>query len=259
MRPRGWAVALLTLAAPHLAAGQVADRVATVDEGTVRFSYDAHDDVEICDQGIRIGERHMFWRSRGRDNEETNCRFGFVEVELEIRNGTVRDVEIVRSPRDRTGGADDIGRISAEEASSYLLTLAREGATERAARDAILPALLVDVEEIWRDLVDLGSDRSLPASVRKNALFWLGQEAAEAATAGLADVALDEDENQEIRDAAIFALSQRPADQGLSVLMDLARSGGEAATRRTAIFWLGQSDDERVVPFFEEILLGPGR
>lgn len=259
MRPREWAVALLALAAPHVAAGQVAERVARLDDGTVRFLYDVRDDVEICDQGIRIGGRQMMWWSRGWDDEATNCRFGFAEVELQIRSGVVRDVEIVRALGDRTDGADDIGRISAEEASRYLLTLARGGATDRAAKEAILPAVLADVEEIWRDLVDLGTDRGLPDTVRKSALFWLGQEAAEAATGGLAGVALDEDEDQEIRNAAIFALSQRPTDEGLPILMELARTGGEAATRRTAIFWLAQSGDERVVPFFEEILLGPVR
>jgi hypothetical protein len=38
--------------------------------------------------------------------------------------------------------------------------------------------------------------------------------------------------------------------------MDLARTGDQADTRRTAMFWLAQSQDERVIEFFEEILLG---
>ena len=108
-------------------------------------------------------------------------------------------MEIVRQRRDRTDGADDIGSISAEEASQYLLTLARTGATERGARAAILPAVLADVEETWRDLVDLGTDRGLPDAVRKRALFWLGQEAAETATEGLADIALDEEGGSVLR------------------------------------------------------------
>ncbi|HKJ01552.1 MAG TPA: HEAT repeat domain-containing protein, partial [Longimicrobiales bacterium] len=92
-----------------------------------------------------------------------------------------------------------------------------------------------------------------------SALFWVGQEAAEAATDGLAEVALGDDEAQDVRDAAVFALSQRPSDEGVPVLMELARTAQETRTRRTAFFWLAQSDDPRVVPFFEEILLGrPG-
>jgi hypothetical protein len=38
--------------------------------------------------------------------------------------------------------------------------------------------------------------------------------------------------------------------------MEVASGGEEAETRRTALFWLAQSNDERVVDFFEEILLG---
>ena len=94
--------------------------------------------------------------------------------------------------------------------------------------------------------------------MRASALFWLGQEAADAATVGIASVAADEREDQKVRDAAVFALSQRPGDQGVPALIELARTAREAETRRSAMFWLAQSGDDRVLPFFEEILLGPG-
>jgi HEAT repeat protein len=91
--------------------------------------------------------------------------------------------------------------------------------------------------------------------VRRTALFWLGQEASEAATAGLADIAKDEDGDREIRATAIFALSQRPEEEGVPILMDLARTAREPDTRKTAFFWLAQSHDARVIPFFREVLL----
>ncbi len=116
--------------------------------------------------------------------------------------------------------------------------------------------VLADVPDVWRELMGLARDASVASEARKNALFWLGQEAAEAATEGLADVALDEDEDQDVRDAAVFAISQRPRDEGVSVLMEVARTAHEGRTRRTAMFWLAQSDDARVLPFFERILLG---
>ena len=186
----------------------------------------------------------------------TNCRFGTAEVELEVRDGLVRDVDIVRDLDERTSGAIDLGDVSPEVAARYLLSLAYDGATADGAEEAVLPAMLADVDDIWRDLLHMARDRRLHEGVRKNTLFWLGQEAANAATQGLAEVALDEDEDQEIRNSAIFALSQRPPDEGIPVLMEVARSGEEVETRRTAMFWLAQSNDERVVDFFEEILLG---
>lgn len=255
MRPGDWAM-LLALAFPQVAAGQIAERVGGLGDGTVRFSYDVRDDVEICEQGIHIGERRVSWRSRGWDDDPSNCRSGFAEVELRVRGGLVRDVEVIRSLGDRSEGASEVGRVSAEEASRYLFSLARKGATERGAKEAIFPAMLADVEEVWRDLMDIATARDLDGDVRKNALFWLGQEAADAATQGLAEVASSEDEDQEIRNAAIFALSQRPTEEGLPVLMELARTGAQAETRRTAMFWLAQSGDDSVIVLFEEILLG---
>lgn len=241
------------------AAAQLAGEVSRTEEGTVRFAYDTRPDVEICDQGVRIGDSRMWWRSRGWDDDATSCRFGFAEVELQVRDGLVRDVELVRRLADRTDGARDLGRVRAAEAADYLLSLAREGASGRASREAILPAMLADVTGLWRTLADLARDPEVERETRKSALFWLGQEAAEAATEGLAVVALDEDEEQEIRDAAIFALSQRPEAEGLPVLMELARTGDEPDTRRTAMFWLAQSQDPRVIEFFEAILLGRNR
>lgn len=257
-RRLGRAAALVALVvAPSAAAAQIADRVAGVEDGVVRFGYETKPDVEICAQGVRVGERHMWWTHRGPGDEVgRDCRYGFAEVELEVRRGLVRDVEIVRDQDDRASEAVDLGEVSAGEAAGYLLSLARSGATADGAEEAIFPAMIADVDDSWRSLLDVAKDRSVDGGVRRSALFWLGQEAADAATGGLADVARDEAEDQEVRNAAIFALSQRSGEEAVPVLMEVARTGEHAETRRTAMFWLAQSDDERVVAFFEDILLG---
>jgi HEAT repeat protein len=139
---------------------------------------------------------------------------------------------------------------------SFLLGAAREGAGGRGVEEAILPVMLADVAEAWRDVLAVAENRGMDPDVRRSALFWVGQEAAAAATAGLAGVAADEDEDQEVRSAAIFALSQRPREEGVPILMELARTAREPSTRKTAFFWLAQSRDERVVPFFREVLVG---
>lgn len=242
---------------PRSAAAQ--DLARTIEgggDGTVRFSVPTRPEVEICDQGIRMGDHHMWWRSHGDYDYASNCRYGPVEVEVRVRDGSVRALEVVRSRRDRAAGAREVGTVDAEEAVAWLAELARGAGSDRAARDAVFPMVLADVPEVWRELMDVARDRSAASGARKNALFWLGQEAADAATEGLSDVALDDDEDQEVRDAAVFALSQRPRDQGVPVLMEVARTAHERRTRRTAMFWLAQSDDPRVLPFFERILLG---
>jgi hypothetical protein len=242
------------------AAGQeLARRVAGVGEGPVRLTYATREGVEICAQGIRMGGRRLMWRSRGwGDAGELDCRTGSAELELRIGDGGVREVEVLLGARNRTPGAVELGTVAAEEAVRLLLAIAREGRWERGARDAVFPIFLADVDGVWSDALALASDSSVPRGVRTSALFWVGQEAAEAATRGLAEVAFAPDEEQEVRDAAVFALSQQPGERAIPLLMELVRTAPHAQTRRSALFWLAQSHDERVPAFFEAILLGKG-
>lgn len=241
------------------AAGQtLAARVQQVRDGTVRFHFDTKPGVEICDQGIRIGPHNRVqWRSRSwDDNQGTNCRSGFAEVELAKRGGRVQDVSVVKRLADRTTGATDLGAVRAEEAAHYLLGVAHATSDRRTAEHAMLPAVLADAPDAWRDLLDIARDRSVAEGVRKSALFWVSQEAGEVITRGLKQVAGDADESQGVRDAAVFALSQRPAAESIPALMEVARTAPQVKTRKAALFWLAQSDDPRVPSFFEKILLG---
>lgn len=253
-----WVLATaVALATPQAVVAQIADRVAAAEDGVVRFGYETREGVEICDQGVRVGERRLWWRSRHGERGASSCREGPAEVELTVRDGRVREVELVGDPSEADVRALDLGTVPAEEAARFLLSLAHDGGASRdAAEDAVFPAVIANVPEVWRDLLAIARDRSVHGDVRESALFWLGQEAADAVTAGLSGVALDEDEDQDVREAAIFALSQRPADEAVPSLIEVARTGEELGTRRTAMFWLAQSDDPRVVDFFEQVLLG---
>lgn len=92
--------------------------------------------------------------------------------------------------------------------------------------------------------------------VRKTALFWAGQ-------AGLTPAqALDlyrSSTDTELREQAIFVLTQ-VADDGEAVeaLMEIARTEENPELRQNAVFWLGQSDDPRVVEFLMELIRGGG-
>lgn len=258
MKGLGWVAVLAVAAAPATATGQeLARRVAEVDEGVVRLTYPARPGVEVCDEGIRMGGHEVMWRSRGWHEDARNCRTGPVEVEIRVRSGTVRGIEVIRRLADRDEGALDFGSVAGEEAARFLLEAARTGGSSgRGEEDAVFPAVLADVQDVWRDLLEVAQDRGVAEDVRTSALFWVGQEAADAVTEGLVDVALDEDEDQEVREAAVFALSQRPAEESVPILMEIAQTAREGDTRRSAMFWLAQSKDERVYAFFERILLG---
>jgi len=218
------------------------------------MSFPARPGVEICERGIHLFERPDR-RGRGRWNEGS-CVPGPVVVEVRVRGGEVRDVEVLDLDAPRAPGARDLGDVAAGDAVAFLLAAARGGSGHAGTEEAILLALMADVPEVWKDVLRIAEDRSVDTRVRRSALFWLGQEAAEAATRGLAEVASDEDEDRDVREAAVFALSQRPAAEGVPMLIEVARTAREASTRRTAFFWLAQSRDERVIPFFREVLLG---
>ena len=237
----------------------IADRVAGVREGTVRMAFEVKPGVQICDRGIHTGGDG--WSRRSGDRYDVGrCITDVAQVDVVVRGGVVRDVDLVRPSGDPPDDLRaDLGLVPPEAAAGFLLGLASNGATDDAAEDAIFPATIADTDGLWRDLLDLARDRSLDRDVRKSALFWVGQEAAEAATEGLSDVALADGEEQEVREAAIFALSQRPENQAVASLIEIARSAEQAESRRAAMFWLAQSEDDRVVEFFEAVLLGRNR
>jgi HEAT repeat protein len=71
---------------------------------------------------------------------------------------------------------------------------------------------------------------------------------------GTITAAIENDPDTEVKKKAVFALSQLPRDQGVPLLIQQARTNKNAAVRKQAMFWLGQSKDPRALKFFEEIL-----
>lgn len=90
--------------------------------------------------------------------------------------------------------------------------------------------------------------------VRRQALFWLGQEASREAIGEL-ERATEEDPDVEVKKHAVFAISQLPADQSVPLLIRYAKTHAHPAVRKQSLFWLGQSGDERALEFFEAILM----
>lgn len=90
---------------------------------------------------------------------------------------------------------------------------------------------------------------------RKQAIFWLGQKAGERSLGALKDTIDSADADTEIQKQAVFAISQRSKDESVPLLIKIAKTHSNPAVRKQAIFWLGQTGDERAVDFFKEILL----
>jgi hypothetical protein len=94
------------------------------------------------------------------------------------------------------------------------------------------------------------TDREL----RKQALFWLGQRAGKRSLEVLGAVVEKSDDDTEVQKQAVFAISQRSRDEAIPLLIKIAKTHPKPAVRKQAIFWLGQTGDERALEFFKEIL-----
>jgi HEAT repeat protein len=198
---------------------------------------------------------------RGRHSDDSDwdggpCEEGPVRLALAVAGGHVTRLRAYVGGRWRPDAAGiDLGVVPAAEAARWLLDVARSG--ERAAEEAIFPAILADSIRVWPDLVRLARDASAATGVRNQAVFWLGQAAGAAATKDLTDLALDDAVDRDVREHAVFALSQQPRDVGVPALIQVARTNRDPEVRRRAFFWLGQTHDPRAVALFAEVLAGP--
>ena len=238
--------ALLLAAAGTASAQSLADRVSALADGQVRFSFTAREG--ICGNGRSISN------SRHARDWEDWCEPGPVRVAIDVRNGSIRDVDTYVGGRWRQrDDATDLGMVAAPEAARYLLSLASTLSGE-AAEDAIAPAAFADSIEVWPDLLDLAKNATRPRDVRRQAVFWVGQAAGEVVAGDLEDLAVDDAIDRDVRESAVFALSQLDNESGVPALIRIVREHSDSHIRRQAVFWLGQSDDPRAVELFEELL-----
>jgi hypothetical protein len=128
-----------------------------------------------------------------------------------------------------------------------------EDSDPEVAKSALFAMSQLRTDEGARVLLAAARNTSLPLEVRKSAVFWTGQLASDHATKGLRD--LTTDENTEVKKQAVFALSQMKTEKSLDALIEIARTSKDRELRKSALFWLGQSNDPRALKLFEEILL----
>lgn len=262
------AASLVLVVAVPASAQSLARRVEQAAPGTIRFSFAAQpgvcgdgesilrfDDAEPGRVGVVRGRNlRSAARWRGDDPWPDSCVFGPVIVTLDVRDRRFEAADVRVGDRAGLSGATELGHVPAQEAVDYLLEQVVRRAGTRAAQEVLLAAVLADSAEAWPALLDIGRDGTIPSDVRQNAIFWVGQAAADRATEGLSDLAGDDAEDIEVRKHALFALSQQRRDVGVPALIDIARTSSEPELVRTALFWLGQSRDDRALALFREIL-----
>jgi hypothetical protein len=244
------AAALALLLLPAAAGAQtLAQRAETLGDGTFRLSFAAR--IGVCGNG---GHSITIMSHDDGDEWESDCTPGPVRVSLRVRGGRVAEAHTYVGGRWRPpdGRTTDLGQLPARQAAADLLALVEQHRAD--AEELVTAATLADSAVVWPALLRIARRTELPLETRRQAVFWLGQAAGEAATRGLDSLASDGGGELELRKQAVFALSQRPADEGVPLLIRIARSNPHAELRKTALFWLGQSEDPRAIALFEEIL-----
>jgi HEAT repeat protein len=208
-----------------------------------------HDDARVA------GMLKNFIRQSSVEKARTSAVFwiGQVGGETQFLADLARNESEGREVRKQAAFAIGISKDS--DASSTLQNL-YSSVTNRDVKEQIIFAASInrDKDAAVNFLIDVaGKDNDHES--RKKAIFWLGQKAGERSLNALKDTLDSADADTEVQKQAVFAISQRSKDESVPLLIKIAKTHANPAVRKQAIFWLGQTGDERAVDFFKEILL----
>ena len=241
-------VVLAIVAAPHLGAQSIADRVAAVREGTLQMTYASR--PEACGDGrdiTALGRLFMVYPSvQGHGWSRMDCTFGPARAVVTRRDGEVTLVRVhVGALRRSDAGVTDLGTVSAREVAEYFLGLAST-ARGRVASNSIMAAAFADSADIWQRLLSLARDEDRTQDVRSSALYWLSGVAPADAAAPLAALARNGTESRQLREGVIMTLGQLRNGAGVPSLIEMTKRDDDSRwVRERAIFWLGNASDDR--------------
>ncbi|MDX1576983.1 MAG: HEAT repeat domain-containing protein [Gemmatimonadota bacterium] len=104
-------------------------------------------------------------------------------------------------------------------------------------------------------MLERALDDSEATELRKQALFWAGQHGSVdlSRLAGLYGRLSD----REMKEQLIFLYSQREEPEAVERLIEVARTETDPELRKRAIFWLGQTGDDRAIEFLVSLVEDP--
>jgi HEAT repeat protein len=142
-----------------------------------------------------------------------------------------------------------LGQRRSEENADFLKGLFSKLRDESLKKKIIFSLAQQRGNQRW--LMDLAVEKGQDIEMRKEALFWAGQNGASIEElVGL----YDRMSEHEMRDKLIFVYSQRRERAAVDKLMDIAKNEKNRDLRKQAIFWLGQSRDPRAPEFLLQLI-----
>jgi len=151
-------------------------------------------------------------------------------------------------------GVTDLGKVRAQDAADYLLSLASK-VDGRAGREAIGPAMLADSANTASALVAIAKNTALPRETRRSALNYMGrstdglQTIPASVTEPILAIARDETDNQSVRQGALQVLGRLDHGAGIPPLMQLSQQTESSWLARAAMQTLASSGDPRARQF----------
>lgn len=254
-------VACCMLAPPLTAQAALAARVADAPDGVVHVQFDSRPGT--CGDGrTMVGYRSALF---GRDYSnvgkwhDQRCVPGPVRVALVIAGGVVTHAttQIGGSWPPASGRVTELGVVTAPEAAAYFFSLVPrlESAFTR-DHALLLPAVLADADVAIVPLIALARDGARSERTRRQALQWiglLGDAGVVPMLVGFASEGTASEDGKGLAGSAVGALAAIDGGAGIPALVQLARSA-PLATRRNAVFWLGQNDDPRGLRMLHTII-----
>ncbi|HTS51345.1 MAG TPA: HEAT repeat domain-containing protein [Bryobacteraceae bacterium] len=146
-----------------------------------------------------------------------------------------------------------LGNARGQRGFEVVSRILREDPNDKIREHAIFALTQSQEPEAMNAVVRAAHDDTSPR-VRGQALFWLAQKAAQKTAQAAISDAIANDPETEVKTRAVFALTQMPAGEGVPLLIQITRNNQNAAVRKQAMFWLGQSKDPRALAYIEEVL-----
>jgi HEAT repeat protein len=266
------AIAFVVVAVSSSASAQntLAQSIARAPDGVVHVQFAAR--AGTCGNGRDlIGFRKALFADSFQSIgswDAPDCRPGPVRVAISVVNRKVTRVKsyVGGNWASTSERVTDAGVVSSGDASTYFFALVPQIERSDNKGRLLLPAVLADDPNAVPRLVSLARDDSRVQGTRRQAIQWIGLLGDARVVPVLVDFArsggegsarktnasddYDIDENDDapgkkgLATTAMAALSMMENGVGVPALIDLSRSGNPA-TRKSSVFWLGQSGDPR--------------
>jgi hypothetical protein len=179
------------------------------------------------------------------------CVTGPVRVVIDRADKLPLSVQAYVGPPDSTlRGVTDLGRVRAQDAADYLLSLAGK-IDGRAGRDALFPALLADSANTAPTLVTIAKNTALPRETRRSALSYMGRSTdgmptiPASVTEPILVIARDESDNQSVRQQALSVLGRLDHGSGIPPLIQLSQQTQSSWLAKESMSTLSRSGDPR--------------